>query len=106
MSYFKRGWFTAGAGAAAGVVVLVSALAGCETKDRTSATAPAAQDTRAAGAPVLSGLAATDPARNVLTSDIQKGIEKHIADTSARNGGVFPLTFNGKEMKLKLVRVH
>ncbi len=49
---------------------------------------------------------ATDPALHVLTADIQAGIEQHIANTSQRNGGFFPLVYEGKEMRLKLVRVH
>jgi hypothetical protein len=43
---------------------------------------------------------------NVVTNDIKAGIEKHIEDLSKENGGFFPIAFDGKEMKLKLVRVH
>ena len=43
---------------------------------------------------------------NVVTTDIKAGIERHIREVSAINGGFFPITFEEKEMKLKLVRVH
>jgi transglutaminase-like putative cysteine protease len=43
---------------------------------------------------------------NVVTTDIKAGIERHIRELSATNGGFFPITFEEKEMKLKLVRVH
>ncbi len=47
-----------------------------------------------------------DAIPNVVTNDIKAGIEKHIEDLSEENGGFFPIAFDGKEMKLKLVRVH
>ncbi len=47
-----------------------------------------------------------DTIPNVVTNDIKAGIEKHIEDLADANGGFFPITFDGKEMKLKLVRVH
>ncbi|MBT4530058.1 MAG: transglutaminase domain-containing protein [Phycisphaerae bacterium] len=47
-----------------------------------------------------------DTIPNVVTNDIKAGIEKHIEDMSKANGGFFPISFEGKEMKLKLVRVH
>jgi len=43
---------------------------------------------------------------HVVTTDIKAGIEKHIEDLSIENDGFFPISFEGKEMKLKLVRVH
>ena len=46
------------------------------------------------------------PVPNVVTEDIQAGIEKHV-DTQIRLGnGYFSLTFNDKTLRLKLVRVH
>jgi transglutaminase-like putative cysteine protease len=42
----------------------------------------------------------------VVTADIQAGIEKHIADTAQRNGGYFPISYQGTDLRLKLVRVH
>jgi hypothetical protein len=47
-----------------------------------------------------------DTIPNVVTNDIKAGIEKHIEDMSKANGGFFPISFEGKEMQLKLVRVH
>jgi transglutaminase-like putative cysteine protease len=49
---------------------------------------------------------ALDTIPNVVTTDIKAGIEKHIEELSAANGGFFPIIFEGNEMKLKLVRVH
>ncbi|MDP6693452.1 MAG: hypothetical protein QF444_03915, partial [Phycisphaerales bacterium] len=43
---------------------------------------------------------------HLITEDIQAGIEKHIKEQTRQNGGYFPLQFDGKDMKLKLVRVH
>lgn len=42
----------------------------------------------------------------IVTGDIQAGIEKHIAEQVALGEGYFTVPFEGKELKLKLVRVH
>jgi len=42
----------------------------------------------------------------IVTGDIQAGIEKHIAEQVAQGEGYFTVPFEGKELKLKLVRVH
>ena len=42
----------------------------------------------------------------IVTADIQAGIEKHIAEEVAAGAGYFTVPFEGKELKLKLVRVH
>ncbi len=42
----------------------------------------------------------------IVTGDIKAGIEKHIAERVAQGGGFFQVTFEGRELKLKLVRVH
>lgn len=42
----------------------------------------------------------------VVTADIQAGIEKYIEDQSLSNNGYFKLAFRGKDLMLKLVRVH
>jgi len=47
-----------------------------------------------------------EPVPDVLTADIQAGIEKHIEDRTSSSGGLFPLSFGDKELQLKLVRVH
>lgn len=49
---------------------------------------------------------AVEPIPHTVTADIQAGIEAHIAKETEQGGGYFPLTYNGKDMKLKLVRVH
>lgn len=43
---------------------------------------------------------------NVVTKDIQDGIEKHIEEQTRLGGGYFKLAFGDSELKLKLVRVH
>jgi len=43
---------------------------------------------------------------SIVTGDIQAGIEKHIAEQVAAGDGFFKVTFEGKELRLKLVRVH
>ncbi|MHC4478058.1 MAG: transglutaminase-like domain-containing protein [Planctomycetota bacterium] len=42
----------------------------------------------------------------VFTEDIQKGIEKHIAEQTLLGDGYFRIPHEGKELQLKLVRVH
>ncbi len=42
----------------------------------------------------------------IVTGEIQAGIEKHIAEQVALGNGYFKTPFEGKELKLKLVRVH
>lgn len=42
----------------------------------------------------------------LVTRDIQEGIEVHIDEQSRLGEGYFRLSFEGKELKLKLVRVH
>ena len=43
---------------------------------------------------------------NLVTKDIQDGIEKHIEEQTALGEGYFKLPFDEKELQLKLVRVH
>ena len=43
---------------------------------------------------------------NVVTADIQKGIEKHIDEQTRLGGGFFKLPYGQEELQLKLVRVH
>ncbi|MHC4843185.1 MAG: transglutaminase-like domain-containing protein [Planctomycetota bacterium] len=49
---------------------------------------------------------APDSVPNVVTQDIQNGIEKHIAEQTRLGGGFFKIPFEETELKLKLVRVH
>ena len=46
---------------------------------------------------------AADP---IVTADIKAGIEKHIDDQVALGDGFFTIKYEGKDLKLKLVRVH
>ena len=48
----------------------------------------------------------SDSAVNVVTQDIQNGIEKHIEHRSRLGQGYFRLPFEEAELRLKLVRVH
>jgi transglutaminase-like putative cysteine protease len=49
---------------------------------------------------------ASDPIPNVVTADIEAGIEKYIEETTRQGGGYFKLPFRDQELSLKLVRVH
>jgi len=102
---------------ALGALAHAASIGGCQTgggqpgESAASASNAAPSSSTTSTAPRLSVTApsasrATAPAAHVLTADIQAGIEKHIADTALRNGGYFPLMYEGKEMRLKLVRVH
>lgn len=49
---------------------------------------------------------AVDSETSVFTEDIQAGIEKHIEDRTREGKGYFKLMYAGKELSLKLVKVH
>src|SRR5262245_54556529 len=55
--------------------------------------------------PIRSALSEPDDSA-VTIDDIATGIEKHIAESARTNGGYFSLSFNKKELRLQLVRVH
>jgi hypothetical protein len=48
----------------------------------------------------------SDSAPNVVTKDIQNGIEKHIEEQMRLGQGYFSIPFDEQELKLKLVKVH
>jgi len=48
----------------------------------------------------------SDISVNVVTKDIQDGIEKHIEEQTRLGEGYFRVSFDGKQLQLKLVRVH
>ncbi len=75
------------------------ALSGC---------APGARETPVAESTLPPAATATPPAppANVVTAEIQAGIEKHVEAEVARGGGYFSLPFETKTLRLKLVRVH
>ncbi|MBT6226188.1 MAG: transglutaminase domain-containing protein [Candidatus Scalindua sp.] len=52
------------------------------------------------------GLAGTSNIPNVVTADIQAGIEHYIEEQTRLGDGFFKLQYNEKELRLKLVRVH
>jgi len=56
--------------------------------------------------PQVEANAPNEAAANVVTADIQAGIEKHIAEQTREGGGYFHLDHNDKDLALKLVRVH
>ena len=49
---------------------------------------------------------ASEPIPDVVTADIQAGIERYIAEASRADGGFFTLPYEGKTLRMKLVRVH
>jgi len=60
------------------------------------------QDAPGASAPAASAPAVT----NLVTAEIQTGIERHIEEQVRRGEGYFKLAFRDQELRLKLVRVH
>ncbi len=48
----------------------------------------------------------SDSVPNLGTKDIQDGIEKHIKEQTRLDEGYFEIAFEGKELRLKLARVH
>ncbi len=52
------------------------------------------------------GFTGTSTVPNVVTADIEAGIEHYIEEQTRLGGGYFPLRFKEKELRLKLVRVH
>ncbi|MDX2473719.1 MAG: transglutaminase-like domain-containing protein [Candidatus Krumholzibacteria bacterium] len=55
---------------------------------------------------ILVAATVASAAAPIVTADIKAGIEKHIDDQVAHGEGFFTVNFEGKELKLKLVRVH
>jgi hypothetical protein len=47
-----------------------------------------------------------DTVPDVVTKDIQDGIEKHIEEQTLLGGGYFNILFGGMQLQLRLVRVH
>ena len=63
---------------------------------------PSAQTVREQSS--LTGFTQEEPP--IVTADVQEGIEKHIAEQIKLGNGYFHLSFEGRELKLDLVRVH
>ena len=72
---------------AAALCALTAALSGCQS---TQTVEPFAAET----------------VPHVVTSDIQAGIEAYIAEQTRLGDGYFTLTYEDRELRLKLVRVH
>ena len=49
---------------------------------------------------------AHEPTPNVITEDIQAGIQGHIDDQTRIHGGHFPLVVDDNALQLKLVKIH
>lgn len=47
-----------------------------------------------------------EPVPDRVTSELESSIRRHIDQTTAASGGLFPIEFEGKDLRLKLVRVH
>ncbi len=75
------------------LTMVAAALAGCETVERAEGGPPAPVPPAA-------------PVPDVVTADIQAGIEAHIREQTRLGGGAFLLAFQERELRLKLVRVH
>jgi hypothetical protein len=99
--------------------VLVFLASGCKSPQPESAAVPvpeAAEAAEAAEAPAAAAAGEVKdqaqakpeapPKARAVTAEIQQGIEKHIAEKSKKDGGLFRLPYKDRELKLKLVRVH
>lgn len=71
------------------LVFLFAALSGCDKNKE-----------------VVSVVEAEPYVPTIVTGDIQAGIEKHISEQVAMGDGYFAVPFEGRQLKLKLVRVH
>ncbi len=90
-------------------VILVALMAqGLGTASQAEPPTTAAQPAQAAPSTQAGQSAGADSTYvpTIVTGDIQAGIEKHIAEQVALGGGYFRIPFEGKELELKLVRVH
>lgn len=73
------------------LAVVCAIMGGCQTAPTATASAPQA---------------AIEHVPDVVTADIKAGIEQHIEEQSKLGDGYFRLEHEGKELRLKLVRVH
>ena len=58
------------------------------------------------GGPWLEAGHASEDVPNVVTADIEAGIEAHIEEQTRKGNGYFTLPFQGRQLRMKLVRVH
>jgi hypothetical protein len=78
--FLAKGWLMAAMASGA-------SIGGCESAQRAEEFTP-------------------EPVPNVVTADIQAGIEQYIETQTRLGGGYFSLPYQGKTLRLKLVRVH
>ncbi len=71
----------------------------------TEATPPA-QTPTPLPTPIPTDAASIEPVPYLVNADLEASIRKHIDEVKAANAGLFPIAFEGGELKLKLVRVH
>lgn len=88
------------AAALASVLTAAACMASCQSPP--AATSSSSAD----AAPTVESGSAAEPIPHVMTSDIQEGIEAYIEEQTRRGGGYFTVPFEGRELRLKLVRVH
>lgn len=82
------------------VLAGIGMLAGC----RSGATM--SEGSTAIPAPVPSGKASVQNVPHLVSADLETSIRRHIDEQKAANAGLFPIRFEDREIKLKLVRVH
>lgn len=81
------------------LIVLAVGTARCATTPPQAPAAGTSGGTDAASC-------AIDPIPNVVTADIAEGIEAHVDREVEKGGGYFNLPYEGRTLKLHLVRVH
>ncbi len=86
-------------------LVAAGAVSACRSPDSSLADSGACSG-GCAGHHHRIAIGATSSVSEVMTADIQAGIERHIAGVKQKNDGFFPVEFEGKPLRLKLVRVH
>lgn len=89
------------------VFAFVSLMGACNSsseESRSSAPTPAPNPT--SPTPVAKTEPAPAPKARAVTPEIQRGIEKHIEAKSSADEGFFALPYEGRTLRLKLVRVH
>ena len=84
--------------------VLGTSLLALSAACATTSSAPDAAAQANAGSDAAS--CAIDPIPNVVTADIAEGIEAHVDREVEKGGGYFHLPYEGRTLKLHLVRVH
>jgi transglutaminase-like putative cysteine protease len=96
-----------GAWVLAGVAWVLGGCASSGERGRPAGDIPAAVATPGVLPPARpAGYLPATEVPNLVTSDLEAAIRRHIDATCAANAGLFPIPHEGGELKLKLVRVH